>query len=72
MYVCAVFRSAPDMWAIQQLFPIMPIHRLDEQPTVSAMLADITCGKYFSNASAFACSPHDGTTAFALKALFLF
>ncbi|CAL5224169.1 g6809 [Coccomyxa viridis] len=39
----SVFRSAPDMWAIQQLFPIMPIHRLDEQPTVSAILADLTC-----------------------------
>ena len=42
---CAVFRSAPDMWAIQQLFPVMPIHRLDEQPTVPAILADLTCGQ---------------------------
>jgi len=33
------------MWAIQQLFPILPIHRLDEQPTVSAILADLTCGE---------------------------
>ena len=40
------------MWAIQQLFPIMPIHRLDEQPTVSAMLADLTCGERFSCAPA--------------------
>ena len=40
---CAVFRSAPDIWAIDQLFPIMPLHRLDEEPTESATLADITC-----------------------------
>ena len=39
----AVFRSAPDIWAIDQLFPIMPIHRLDEEPTEPATLADITC-----------------------------
>ncbi|KAK9843109.1 hypothetical protein WJX74_007147 [Apatococcus lobatus] len=39
----SVFRSAPDAWAIEQLFPIMPIHRLDEEPTVNATLADITC-----------------------------
>lgn len=43
--VPAVFRSALDTWAIQQVFPIMPIHRLDEQPTVSAILADLTCGQ---------------------------
>ena len=47
---CAVFRSAPDMWAIQQLFPVMPIHRLDEQPIVSAVLADLTCGECSSRA----------------------
>lgn len=39
----AVFRSAVDSWAIQQLFPIVPIHRLGEEPTVPAMLADLTC-----------------------------
>lgn len=39
----SVFRSAPDHWAIDQLFPIMPIHRLDEEPTVRATLADLTC-----------------------------
>lgn len=39
----AVFRSAVDSWAIQQLFPIVPIHRLDEEPTVPATLADLTC-----------------------------
>ena len=39
----SVFRSAPDSWAINQLFPIMPIHRLDEEPTQRAILADLTC-----------------------------
>ncbi|MFG6095530.1 biosynthetic arginine decarboxylase [Leptothoe sp. ISB3NOV94-8A] len=39
----SVFQSAPDTWAIDQLFPIMPIHRLDEEPTCRATLADLTC-----------------------------
>ena len=39
----SVFKSAPDSWAIDQLFPIMPIHRLDEEPTERATLADLTC-----------------------------
>jgi arginine decarboxylase len=45
IYYCnfSVFQSAPDCWAIDQLFPIMPIHRLDEEPTVRATLADLTC-----------------------------
>ncbi len=45
IYYCnfSVFQSAPDSWAIDQLFPIMPIHRLAEQPTVRATLADLTC-----------------------------
>ena len=44
-YFCnfSVFQSLPDSWAIDQLFPIMPIHRLDEAPTRKAVLADITC-----------------------------
>ncbi len=44
-YFCnfSVFQSAPDSWAIDQLFPIMPVHRLNEQPTRRAILADITC-----------------------------
>jgi arginine decarboxylase len=44
-YLCnfSVFRSAPDHWAIGQLFPIMPIHRLDQQPTDYATFVDITC-----------------------------
>lgn len=45
IYYCnfSVFQSAPDTWAIDQLFPVMPIHRLDEKPTVRATLADLTC-----------------------------
>ena len=39
----SVFQSAPDCWAIDQLFPIMPIHRLDEEPTSRGILADLTC-----------------------------
>jgi arginine decarboxylase len=44
-YFCnfSVFQSLPDSWAIDQLFPIMPIHRLHERPTRTAVLADITC-----------------------------
>jgi arginine decarboxylase len=44
-YFCnfSVFQSVPDSWAIKQLFPIMPIHRLHEQPTRRAVLGDITC-----------------------------
>jgi arginine decarboxylase len=33
----------PDSWAIKQIFPVMPIHRLDERPTCHAVLGDITC-----------------------------
>ncbi|MBK1790902.1 biosynthetic arginine decarboxylase [Persicirhabdus sediminis] len=39
----SLFQSLPDTWAIDQLFPVMPIHRLDEQPTNEAIIADITC-----------------------------
>ncbi|NEQ46351.1 MAG: biosynthetic arginine decarboxylase [Leptolyngbya sp. SIOISBB] len=39
----SVFQSMPDAWAIDQLFPIMPIHRLDEEPTNRVTLADLTC-----------------------------
>jgi arginine decarboxylase len=44
-YFCnfSLFQSMPDSWAINQLFPIMPIHRLEEQPTRHAVLGDITC-----------------------------
>lgn len=39
----SLFQSLPDIWAIDQLFPIMPIHRLDEEPKRQAVIADITC-----------------------------
>lgn len=39
----SLFQSLPDIWAIGQLFPIMPIHRLDEEPTRDVVIADITC-----------------------------
>lgn len=39
----SIFQSMPDHWAIQQLFPVMPVHRLDEEPTRTATLVDITC-----------------------------
>ncbi len=44
-YFCnfSLFQSLPDCWGIDQLFPIMPIHRLDERPTRNATLQDITC-----------------------------
>jgi arginine decarboxylase len=44
-YFCnlSVFQSLPDAWAIDQVFPIMPIHRLDEEPLRRATLVDITC-----------------------------
>ena len=44
-YFCnfSLFQSMPDSWAINQLFPIMPIHRLEEEPSRPAVLGDITC-----------------------------
>jgi arginine decarboxylase len=39
----SVFQSAPDHWAVKQLFPVMPIHRLDEKPTRRGIFADLTC-----------------------------
>jgi arginine decarboxylase len=44
-YFCnfSIFQSMPDSWAIKQLFPIMPIHRLNEAPNRRAVLGDITC-----------------------------
>lgn len=57
-YFCnfSLFQSLPDYWAIDHLFPIMPIHRLDEEPKELATLADITCdsdGKIDSFISSF-------------------
>lgn len=53
-YFCnfSVFQSLPDSWAVDQIFPVMPIHRLDTRPNKSTMLVDLTCdsdgkiGKY--------------------------
>jgi len=44
-YFCnfSLFQSLPDSWAIDQIFPIMPIQRLDEEPLVRTTLQDITC-----------------------------
>jgi arginine decarboxylase len=44
-YFCnfSLFQSVPDHWAINHLFPIMPVHRLNERPTRRGVLADITC-----------------------------
>lgn len=44
-YYCnfSVFQSLPDSWAVGHLFPIAPIHRLNEEPTKEAILADLTC-----------------------------
>lgn len=39
----SVFQSLPDVWAIDQLFPVMPVHRLKEAPTRQATISDITC-----------------------------
>ncbi len=39
----SLFQSLPDNWAIDQLFPLMPIHRLDEKPTAQGTIGDITC-----------------------------
>jgi len=45
IYFCnfSLFQSMPDSWAIKQLFPVMPIHKLDQQPTRHAVIGDITC-----------------------------
>ena len=39
----SLFQSLPDVWAIDQVFPIMPIHRLNEMPSRQAIISDITC-----------------------------
>lgn len=57
----SIFKSMPDTWAIGQLFPIVPLHRLSEEPTVRAILDDLTCdsdGKITS----FVCSKGEGST----------
>jgi arginine decarboxylase len=44
-YFCnfSVFQSLPDVWGLGQVFPILPLHRLDERPTRDAVLQDLTC-----------------------------
>jgi arginine decarboxylase len=44
-YFCnfSLFQSLPDIWAIEQIFPIVPLHRLDQEPTRRGILHDITC-----------------------------
>jgi len=39
----SLFQSLPDIWALDQIFPVMPIHRLNEAPTRNAVIADMTC-----------------------------
>ncbi len=39
----SLFQSIPDSWAIKQLFPVMPLHRLEQRPTVHCVLGDVTC-----------------------------
>ncbi len=39
----SLFQSLPDVWAIDQIMPVMPIHRLDEEPKNPAIISDITC-----------------------------
>lgn len=48
VYYCnfSLFQSLPDYWAIDQLFPVMPIHRLDQQPTRRGVLADLSCDSH--------------------------
>ena len=60
-YFCnfSLFQSLPDSWAIDQVFPIMPISRLDEKPTRTATLQDITCDSDGKIANFI--SPHGGT-----------
>ena len=44
-YFCnfSLFQSIPDSWALKQLFPVMPIHRLNERPSRHVVLGDVTC-----------------------------
>ena len=39
----SIFQSLPDSWAIEQMFPVMPLHRLEERPDTRAVIADLTC-----------------------------
>ncbi|PCI37556.1 MAG: arginine decarboxylase [Elusimicrobia bacterium] len=57
----SVFQSLPDIWAIGQMFPIMPLHRLTEEPIRRASLADITCDSD-GKVSNFVSTQEDATT----------
>jgi arginine decarboxylase len=59
----SVFQSLPDSWALNQVFPVMPIHRLGEKPTRRAVIADLTCDSD-GNIDAFVDSKEGGTHAF--------
>jgi arginine decarboxylase len=62
-YLCnfSLFQSLPDSWAIGQLFPIMPLHRLHEEPTRRASVVDITCDSD-GKITQFACHRKAGGT----------
>ncbi|MBB6431195.1 biosynthetic arginine decarboxylase [Algisphaera agarilytica] len=64
IYFCngSVFQSLPDCWAIDQLFPVMPIQQLDEKPTCRGVLADITCDSD-GKIDRFAAPPESGKTS---------
>jgi arginine decarboxylase len=52
----SIFQSLPDSWAIDQLFPVMPLHRLNERPTREGVISDLTCDcdgvlEHFTNAN---------------------
>lgn len=61
----SIFKSIPDYWAIGQLFPVMPIHRLNERPTVRAVLSDLTCDSD-GKVDTFISSDDNGTRGLAL------
>ena len=65
-YFCnfSLFQSLPDSWAIDQVFPIMPICRLDEKPTHTATIQDITCDSRHVKFAASACVARKGTILF--------
>jgi arginine decarboxylase len=57
----SVFQSLPDIWAIEQIFPMVPLHRLDERPERRASIADITCDSD-GKVSTFVTSDEDDRT----------
>ncbi|GAB4285486.1 MAG: biosynthetic arginine decarboxylase [Candidatus Rifleibacteriota bacterium] len=71
-YFCnfSLFQSLPDAWAVDQLFPIMPLHRLDEKPTHFGTIQDITCDsdgkidRFIGNRNFNPCLPLHGLKAY--------